>query len=564
MISFKKVKRKFKVSRDKLASRTKRTWLNSWSAMLVYKLIHGDERRKQNIQPYPYMSCGDQKGIMLNEAESTNANSMEFAGCDDVGVKTNHGQSRQRASIWTSMSDVPDPSESDPWEICFKLRTDLKLKDLVIPAGLNITLAHSPSGSYNYPTTMQYLQRHVKEWSAEREKTLDFRLIFLDDYSVHKMVEVKKLCWDRGHLKIQIGGGCTFILCCNDLDCHADIEAEYIEMDVEWAAEELKQRPWVVPKKTRQGFVDDIACIYDKFPAKRRGPESFKRSGLGARPPDRVFKADGSWEVPLAGPDDWRINRDAKAWFLHSNMPRERQTLLTQIYKDFDNKLITSWEDVLKYQKDFSDSEDGGEHGEGEELFSEHPLSSGSDTDLSEEEKVVDALVEHQSCDAIVSEVAGADSSAMKELKLFDELILKAKRDIQNPRVAHTLERNRKELERKLRGIDTDVLKDMESERVQSLDELAQKRKQLREQENEMNSAKKQENDKKKEARKKKDAEKAEKEKNKLLALEIDKGWDRVDFGSVHKGADLKKSKLEKKHRDNIREFLTRTLCYAS
>ena len=119
----------------------------------------------------------------------------------------------------------------------------------------------------------------------------DFRLEFLDDYRVHNMAIVKDWFWKRGHLKIKIGGGCTPIMCGCDLHLHADVEQEYLDLDLEWAAAELLARPWIIPTKTRQLFVSDWACIWDRFPHKRTGAMSMMACGLGARPPQRVTDA---------------------------------------------------------------------------------------------------------------------------------------------------------------------------------------------------------------------------------------------------------------------------------
>ena len=364
-ISFRKCKRKFKVSKDKLQRRCRLTWLNSWAAMTIYYLLFQKEREAKNLPGWPYKTCRDQKGIMLNESESVNACTMNFEGCED-GIKTNHGQSRIRVSLWTSMGDDPDPANLEPLQICYKLKTDRNIKKIQVPAGGQITCTYSPSGSYNYDATMRYLKQHVPVWTPEREAKKDYRIMYLDDFRVHKMPEVKNFLWSRGFLRVLIGGGCTFILCNPDLDCHADVERQYLEMDVEFQAAELERRPWKIPEKSRQSFCDDMVSIWKTFPHKQRGAETFQFCGLGARPPLRKFDQHGNWTVPLSGPDDWKINRDAEVWFWMNdaqgrNMQKRRQMLLERIYTDFDNDKITEWDHVNNYQDDFSDSEDGGD-----------------------------------------------------------------------------------------------------------------------------------------------------------------------------------------------------------
>jgi len=355
-ISFKKCGRKYKVSKAKILRRSKTTWLNSWSVMLVYKLLFGEKRRKLGMLPYPYHSVRDQMGRMMNEAESKDAPTLAFAG-DDGGtgaLKTSHGQSRTRASLWTMVSD--DPAEERGLEICFKLKTDRCLKDLCVPQGVPITLGNSKSGSYDLETTLLYLNRHIPKWTPERERIMDYRLIHLDDFAVHNMEQVRQFLWDRGYVKNKIGGGCTFAMCGCDTDLHSDLQAQYMEIDMEWAAAECKRRPWAVPFKTRQSFVDDWVVIWNRFPHAKRGKQSFYSNGIAARPPEGTKLPNGSWDVPLVGPDDYKIGgNDAKSLFFENNMPALRKRKLEAIYQDYEDGKIKEWKDVLNYVAEHSD-----------------------------------------------------------------------------------------------------------------------------------------------------------------------------------------------------------------
>jgi hypothetical protein len=575
-ITFKKSGRKFKVSRPKLLRRTKTTWLNSWSAMLIFNLLFKTARAKKGKPAYPYMQTGDQKGTMINEPESVNAPTLAFEGIEDSGIKTNHGQSRKRMSLMTLVTN--DPGYAPPLEMCFKLKTGRCLMGLVLPTDIKLTLAHSKSGSYNYETMMAYLDKHLPLWTEERAAINDYRVFFLDDYAVHNMKDISDLCWSRGFLKIKIGGGCTFILCNCDLDLHADLARDYLEMDVDWAAAELKDKPWRVPDKSRQAVVDDWSCIWYKFPHARRGVDSFKYSGLGARPPARTVRADGSWEVPLSGPDDWMINRDAREFFVANNMQLLRKECLTKIYEDFDAGKITDWSDVRNYQRDHSDSEHGGEHGEGDEVLSEKPLSDGSETDLDEEDPDIvhadhDSQVEADGANATGEAlVAGAldetaivahesDDAVLKDLRIFDELIDRA-RAIANPRVTGMLMQQKKEKERSLRGLDRDAIRQLDEERAASLAELAIKRAALHAADVESQKKRALERDQKKqkeaEAAKRREEQAALKKKQ-LLLDKID--WTPEEFGHGEKGTFDKS--LTRKVRSRVQEALERT-CFLS
>jgi len=110
----------------------------------------------------------------MNEAESKGAATLAFKGDADVPVKSNHGQSRQRASLCNMMSN--DPSFAAPVEINFKLKTDRCLKTLVVPNGVLMTFSHTESGSYDLTAFLDYLRKVLPEWTPERAASHDYRL----------------------------------------------------------------------------------------------------------------------------------------------------------------------------------------------------------------------------------------------------------------------------------------------------------------------------------------------------------------------------------------------------
>ena len=81
----------------------------------------------------------------------------------------------------------------------------------------------------------------------------------------------ERFLWNRGYVKNKIGGSCTFAMCGCDTDLRSDLQSQYMEIDMEWAAAECKRRPWAVPFKTRQSFVDDWVVIWNRFPHAKRG-----------------------------------------------------------------------------------------------------------------------------------------------------------------------------------------------------------------------------------------------------------------------------------------------------
>ncbi len=110
----------------------------------------------------------------------------------------------------------------------------------------------------------------------------------------------------------------------------------------------------------------------------------------------------------------------------------------------------------------------------------------------------------------------------------------------------------RKELERALRGVDPQALKDMEEVRTQSLQDLQRERDTLRTEEMASLEEKKKKKDKAAIEKEEKAVAKVKKDKLKEDYMKVDRsGWEKTDFGSGAK-------KLEKLHRTNIHEFVTR------
>ena len=153
------------------------------------------------------------------------------------------------------------------------------------------------------------------------------------------------------------------------------------------------------------------------------------------------------------------------------------------------------------------------------------------------------------------STVVGADaeiSTSLRELKAYDSLVARAKVSLSDPRVVSILLHRRKELERSLRGVDPQALKDMEEIRTQGLEVLNQERDKLRKEEMASLEEKKKKKIQAAIKKEKAAAEKVRKGQLKENFMKVDRGdWDKADFGSGAK-------KLDKLHRANIRDLVTR------
>lgn len=172
-VSLKKNSVRYQVSHSKVKRRCKRAWLTCFKVRHACELLYGAERRKMFLPPGPYLHVTDQKPARFNESESAGLGSLDWAGVSDTPLKSDISGGKSRYSADTHMCN--DPLFDPPLEQCFKLKTDLKIKALIIPAGVRMAVVHSDSGSYDTELMLKYIRRWIPEWTEERRMQRDIR-----------------------------------------------------------------------------------------------------------------------------------------------------------------------------------------------------------------------------------------------------------------------------------------------------------------------------------------------------------------------------------------------------
>ncbi len=110
----------------------------------------------------------DQTGAYSKNSESKNATTLHMEGATEhVDINTNHAQSRSRYSMTTCMAQRA-PWRIPPLGVHFKGKTQRILRGLEVPPGVNISLTHSPSGSYNLESFLEFLDASLPAWTEER------------------------------------------------------------------------------------------------------------------------------------------------------------------------------------------------------------------------------------------------------------------------------------------------------------------------------------------------------------------------------------------------------------
>jgi hypothetical protein len=135
----------------------------------------------------------------------------------------------------------------------------------------------------------------MPELTPERIKEKDYRILFLDAFAGHHTDAIRAFCRSRGFVLIKIPGGITPINCGLDVDLHADMERDLLDLENEDFKLQQLQRPWRVPTRSRQSIVDDVASWWETFPHARTGVDSFRRVGRTCNKLPMELAIIGGW-----------------------------------------------------------------------------------------------------------------------------------------------------------------------------------------------------------------------------------------------------------------------------
>jgi len=186
----------------------------------------------------------------------------------------------------------------------------------------------------------------LPDWSEEREKNMDYGILHLDAYTVHKTKAVKELARRKGFVLIAPHeGGITGVTQWNDLDCHNVVDARLIALEEDDFHQSLRLRPNRVPTRKRQTVLSDVAAIWTTFAHERMTAASAVRSGLGVALPETL----PSGRVSLVGSEDNLVTREAKEFWDAADVPRVRQSALERVHAAVEPGELHAWEQVTDY-----------------------------------------------------------------------------------------------------------------------------------------------------------------------------------------------------------------------
>ncbi len=175
-----------------------------------------------------------------------------------------------------------------------------------------LTVATSPSGSYNSDDVYDFLDRHLEPWTDGR----DWRLLHCDAYKPHIATRLVDLCWSRGYILLLHGGGTTGVAQVNDTHLHHALSLDYQGLEMGFLARLMELAPRELPTPSRADCLRMVASVWAQ-------PSLHVRAAAGA--------AANMIRAPLDGSGDHMGEGDAARLWRELGMDAVRLQLLAAV-----------------------------------------------------------------------------------------------------------------------------------------------------------------------------------------------------------------------------------------
>jgi hypothetical protein len=269
-------------------------------------------------------------------------------------------------------------------ELLCKAKSDKRIRNLELPADLNVSVQFAEKGSYRQDNILRYLGRWLEEWTPARQATNDWRILYLDMAKSHLVDDVEKFAESRGYVLLLHYGCTTGVAQINDTDLHLDLEAVYVELEqVAFHTQQLYDPGDI--SRTLQQVLDDL-CGAWRTVDHTKGLRGHQKTGLS---------------VALDGSEDHLVTREARLFWLAADMPRERQKALAEVDELVDSGRLTVFSDyrtLIQHPENPGVIEDEGAEfegilSEGEDMYDDDDEDPDA-PDFGEATGQIDQLVE--------------------------------------------------------------------------------------------------------------------------------------------------------------------------
>ena len=411
-IVFRRPNMRFKCSKAVLLARLSAMWRNT---IAVRRLA---EHFLSTDLKHAFIGI-DEKPLHFNEGGSKAARTLDIAGQPSVRLKENHAATRARLSVMTSVvSNLATASDAKkmPVELLFR-GTHRKIAKLRTPAGMQVTVAFGPKGSYREDTIVQFIDRHLPPWTEERAASKDYGVLMLDVASSHCGDAVWQAAWAHGFVTLLHYGCTTGVAQVNDTALHGPLSRVYIDLEQAFFNEQQLHEPGNINRRP-QDVVNDLCGAWRSLDH-RMGVRGHLHNGL-------TIALDGSEDHLLAG--------EARHCWHECGMAAVRARTLQEVDARVASGELTSfeqWRSVVRHPDSRGIVWDEGAELEGElvpgELLWLHEGAAAEESaDLAdlenlEEEKptaLVQAAVTAEGAEAVAEACAQAERLAkLKDLR---------------------------------------------------------------------------------------------------------------------------------------------------
>ena len=147
-----------------------------------------------------------------------------------------------------------------PVELLFR-GTERRIRNLKKPKDMAVTFACGPKGSRREDTIVQFIERHLPEWSEERAAAKDYRVLMLDVATSHCGDAVWEAAWARGYVTLLHYGCTTGVAQVNDTALHGPLSRVYVDLEQEFFNEQQLHEPGNINRRP-QDVVNDLCAAW--------------------------------------------------------------------------------------------------------------------------------------------------------------------------------------------------------------------------------------------------------------------------------------------------------------
>ena len=100
----------------------------------------------------------------------------------------------------------------------------------------------------------------LPQWTPDRERKRDYRILFMDSFKPHLSAHVQALCAKRGYIVLYHYGGTTGIAQVNDTHLHFPLSKFYQELEMHSFERKQMEDPMDISRTPTECAADVFAC----------------------------------------------------------------------------------------------------------------------------------------------------------------------------------------------------------------------------------------------------------------------------------------------------------------